>query len=248
MQRILTKEKLATFGIEVIVVVLGILIAFQVDEWREDRQRGRDLDAALIRLAEETDANLQRCELVMPVHAHHAQSVLTVVRVLNDGNLNDADVALFDAGLIRVGYVTGAPYSDSVAEEMIATGLLKDLDNAELRNLVADLPVWIAGARSWDLDSRGSLQAAIVAVTKAVDFRYQGNLQTPEETDGPATGFEDGIRVNYVLEELVANRTLNNVFIEAADTHLDMWRNHNEVCGKFEEIRSSLNEMSRHQT
>ena len=31
---ILTREKLATYGIEVIVVVFGILIAFQVDEWR----------------------------------------------------------------------------------------------------------------------------------------------------------------------------------------------------------------------
>jgi hypothetical protein len=56
---ILTREKLATYGIEVLVVVFGILIAFQVEEWREDRQRSRDLDAALIRLAEETAANLK---------------------------------------------------------------------------------------------------------------------------------------------------------------------------------------------
>jgi hypothetical protein len=59
---ILTREKLATFGIEVVVVVFGILIAFQVEELREDRQRSRDRDAALIRLAEETAANLQHCE------------------------------------------------------------------------------------------------------------------------------------------------------------------------------------------
>ena len=244
---ILTREKLATFGIEVIVVVLGILIAFQVDEWREDRQRSRDLDAALVRLAEETQGNLQRCEQVIPVLADHSQSMLAVVRTLNDGRLSDADIELFDAGLIRVGYVTGAPYSDSVAEEMIATGLLKDLENAALRNRIAELPVWIAGARSWDLDSRGSLQAAVAEVAKAVDFGHSGDFQAPDDNDGPATSFEQGISVNYVLEELVANRTLRNVFIEAADTHLDMWRNHKEACRKFEEIRSSLNEMGHHQ-
>jgi hypothetical protein len=215
---ILTKEKIATYGIEVLVVVFGILIAFQVEEWREDRQQSRDLDAALIRLAEETAANLKNCEKVIPVLADHAQSVLAVVRVLNDGHLSDADIELFDAGLIRVGYVTGAPYSETVAEEMIATGLLKNLANAELRNRVAELAVWIEGARSWE----------------------------PENGDGPATGFEDGISVNYVLEELVANRTLKNVFIEAADTHLDMWRNHRHVCRKFEEIQSSLTKMNRH--
>ena len=85
---ILTKEKLATYGIELLVVVFGILIAFQVEEWREDRQRSRDLDAALIRLAEETAANIQNCEKVIPVLADHAQSVLAVVRVLPDGHLD----------------------------------------------------------------------------------------------------------------------------------------------------------------
>ena len=243
---ILTREKVATYGIEVLVVVFGILIAFQVEEWREDRQRNRDLDAALIRLAEETAANLQNCEKVIPVLADHAQSVLAVVRILNDGHLSDADIELFDAGLIKVGYVTGTPYSETVAEEMIATGLLKNMRNAELRNRVAELAVWIEGARSWELDSRGSLQAAIAEVAKAVDFEYHGKLQVPEDSDGPATEFEDGISVNYLLEELVANRTLKNVFIEAADTHLDMWRNHRHVCQKFEEIQSSLTEMNRH--
>jgi hypothetical protein len=243
---ILTKEKVATYGIEVLVVVFGILIAFQVEEWREGRQQSRDLDAALIRLAEETAANLRNCEKVIPVLADHGQSVLTVVRVLNDGHLRDADIELFDAGLIRVGYVTGAPYSETVAEEMIATGLLKNLGNAELRNRVAELAVWIEGARSWELDSRGSLRAAIAEVAKAVDFEHHGNLPVSENGDGPATGFEDGISVNYVLEELVANRTLKNVFIEAADTHFDMRRNHRQVCGKFEEIQSSLTKMNRH--
>ena len=243
---ILTREKLATFGIEVLVVVFGILIAFQVDEWREDRQRSRDLDAALIRLAEETATNLQHCEKVLPVQADHAHSVLAVVRVLNGGRLSDANIESFDAGLTRVGYVTGTPYSKSVAEEMIATGLLKDLENAALRNRIAELPVWIEGARAWELDSRGSLRAAVAEVTKAVDFEHHGKLRVPEISDGPATGFEEGISVSYVLEDLVANRTLKNVFIEAADTHLDMWGNHRLACRKFEEIQSSLTEMNRH--
>lgn len=241
---ILTKEKLATYGIELLVVVFGILIAFQVDEWREDRQRSRDRDAALVRLADETAANLRACELVVPVNAEHAQGVLAVVRALNAGYLSDADRASFDAGLIRVGYVTGTPYSETVAEEMIATGLLKDLENAELRNRVAALPVFIEGARSWEYDPRGSLQAAVAEVAKAVDFEHHGELTSPDDSDGPATGFEEGISVDYVFEELVANRTLKNVFIEAADTHLDMWRNHRGICRRFEEIQSSLTDMN----
>jgi hypothetical protein len=237
---ILSKEKLATYGIEVLVVVIGILIAFQVDGWREDRQRNRDGNAALIRLAEETASNLRECELVLPISAKQAQSVLAVVRALNAGHLSDANKELFDAGLIRVGYVTGVPYSETVAAEMIATGLLKDLENAELRNRVATLPVFIEGARTWEYDPRGSLQAAVAAVANAVDFEYHGEMTSPDDSDGPATRFEEGISVDYVFEELVANRTLKNVFIEAADTHLDMWRNQKGICRRFEEIQASM--------
>jgi len=128
---------------------------------------------------------------------------------------------------------------------MIATGLLKELENAELRNRIAELPVWIEGARSWDVDN-GSLRAAVAEVANGVDFEYHGKMPVSAESNGPDTGFEDGVSVDYVLEELIANRTLKNVFIEAADTHLDMWRNHREVCRKFEEIQSSLTEMNRH--
>ena len=242
---ILTREKLATFGVEVVVVVLGILIAFQVEEWREGRQRAKDLDAALIRLAEETAANLRNCELVVPVNADHAQSVVTVVRALNAGLLSDADTELFGAGLIRVGYVTGAPYSETVAQEMIATGLLKDLENADLRRRIAEMPVWLEGVRAWETDSRGSLRAAVAEVANAVEFGYEGEVPGVTTEQGPDTRFEAGISVDYVFEDLVANRALKNVFIEAADTHLDMHRNHREVCRRFEETQSLLTEMNK---
>jgi hypothetical protein len=241
---ILNREKLATFGVEVVVVVFGILIAFQVEEWREDRQRGRELDAALIRLNEETEANLRACDRIVPILAHHARSAVAVVRALNDGHLGDANRESFDAGLIRVGYVTGVPYSETVAEEMIATGLLKELKNAELRSHIATLPARLDGARHWDIDPLGSLGAAVAEVANTVEFKYHGDLPEPKNIDAPDRSYEEGISVEYVFDELVANRTLKNVFIEAADTHLDMWRNHQDVCRKFREIQSSLAAMS----
>lgn len=241
---IMNRERLFTYGIELLVVVFGILIAFQVEEWREDRQRSRDLDAALVRLTEETIANLSVCENSVPRIADHARWVMAVVRALNDGHLNQANVESFESGLIRVGYIQGAPYSVTVAEEMIATGLLKDLKSAELRNRVAALPVWIEDTRTWGGDTRGSIKAAVVEVSKAVDFEYHGKLPVIEDIDIRDHGFEDGIGVVYDLEQLAANRTLKNVVIEAADSHLDMWLHHRVLCQRFDEIQSSLAEIN----
>jgi hypothetical protein len=238
-------EKLATYGIEVLVVVFGILIAFQVEEWREDRQRNRDLDAALIRLAEETASNLAVCERVVPRFAANAQWVLTVVQALNQGKLDEADIENFDTGLIRVGYIQGAPYSVTVAEEMIATGLLKDLDDDELRHRVAELPVWIEDARGWLDDTRGSLRMAVAEVVKVVEFGYHGQIPAFDNNEFEDIDFEEGISVKYEIDALVANPTLKNVLIEAADTHVDMWVHHRVLCTRFDEIQSSLAKIDR---
>ena len=50
-----TKEKIALFLAEIVVVVVGILIAFQVEEWRDRLAERREVDAALTRLMEETE-------------------------------------------------------------------------------------------------------------------------------------------------------------------------------------------------
>ena len=56
---LLSKKDLVKYFAEMLVVVFGILIAFQVDEWRQDVREQREIDAALVRLKEETASNLR---------------------------------------------------------------------------------------------------------------------------------------------------------------------------------------------
>ena len=56
------KKQMSLLAAEFVVVVLGILIAFQVEEWREGRQEAEEIRASLLRLAEETTANIALCE------------------------------------------------------------------------------------------------------------------------------------------------------------------------------------------
>jgi hypothetical protein len=237
---IFTRDKLMTYAIEVVVVVIGILIAFQVEEWRDDRQLSRDRDAALTRLGEETAANLGICQRVVPRFADNARWVMALVKSLNDGVLAEADVASFEAGLIRVGYIQGSPYSVTVAEEMIATGLLKELDDANLRDRIGEMPVWVEDARAWHYDTRGSLRMAVAEVASAVTFGYQDQWPALDNEEFVEPNFEEGISVDYVFDDLVANNTLKNLLLEAADTHVDMWVHHRVLCERFGELKTSL--------
>ena len=81
---------------------------------------------------------------------------------------------------------------------------------------------------------------AVIEVAKAVEFEYQGQWPEFETMDVNDLDFEAGIAVKYDFEALLGNAVLKNVLLEAADTHLDMWVHQTVLCGRLEDIRSSL--------
>ena len=176
----------------------------------------------------------------MPRFADNARWVMALVKSLNDASLEEADIEAFEAGLIRVGYIQGSPYSVTVAEEMIATGLLKELDDADLRDRIGEMPVWVEDARAWHYDTRGSLRMAVAEVAAAVKFGYRGQWPVLDDEEFVEPDFEAGITVDYDFDELVANTTLKNLLLEAADTHVDMWTHHRVLCERFGELKASL--------
>ena len=58
---LLSRQDFVKYLAEILVVVLGILIAFQVEGWRERRQLETDLELAIDRLADETQQNIVSC-------------------------------------------------------------------------------------------------------------------------------------------------------------------------------------------
>jgi hypothetical protein len=82
---LLSSKDWTGYLVELIVVVPGILIAFQVDEWRDDLQIESNTRAALIRLRDETHANLKNCEDFVPRTSRLARNVQTVLKSLQIG-------------------------------------------------------------------------------------------------------------------------------------------------------------------
>ena len=84
MKSLLSRSRTILF--EILVIVIGILLAFQVEEWRENRAEQRDLQAALERLAQETDRNLDLCKYVLPRTRNNAEAMAVVWRSLHSGS------------------------------------------------------------------------------------------------------------------------------------------------------------------
>ena len=94
----LSRQKLNLFVVEIIVVVVGILIAFQIDGWRENRQVQQDLESAMIRVARETDANIWWCTRAERWQTDDANAVQHVLMSLIAGQILDDNVEKFDRG------------------------------------------------------------------------------------------------------------------------------------------------------
>lgn len=124
--------------VEVLVVVFGVFIGLQVDNWNEARKDRVKESAYLARLDAEMDVILERLEAGVNVarESSEAASMLLAVRNIHRG---DAQATLPDSEeinkalrLLRAGRVPAG--SPAAFKEMVASGELTILRSAELRN------------------------------------------------------------------------------------------------------------------
>lgn len=238
---LLTRKDWTGYLVELVVVVLGILIAFQVEEWREQLGEQRELRAALLRLKEETKANLTICETALPLAAQVASSAHVVVKSLSSGRLADGDIDQFEAGLVMMGFNPRPPFVSTVADEMISTGLLKKLENEQLRTSIAALPANILGLR--DVSGRGAeFEVTMGELSRSVEFDYTGPADL-DELYGVGI-FERGLSVRYDFDSLSRNKYLKNLLIDATDTHTDRYARVRYFCESLAQVDDLLSNIS----
>jgi hypothetical protein len=234
------KRQLRSYLAEFTVIVVGILLAFQVEEWREERAEQRDVAAAIKRLMEETEENIQRCELFSKSLKINAQSVQHVYRSLIAGEIIDGDSLTFEHGLTHFDVVPDVRMLTSVANEMISTGLLKELDDSVLRGSIARIPALDGEQRDMLPYWRTSIIDLHSKITGLVDYYYDGELPPLDRSDPYNELIASRMRVNYDFQELSSNRLIRNRFFDAVDVHADLWFGFQHRCEVVVEIRNRL--------
>ena len=238
---LLSRKDLVKYFAEMMVVVLGILIAFQVDEWREGLQIDRDLQAALVRLKEESQTNLRHCEIVVPIGERLARSLQLVLKSIQLGRLRDADIGEFEYGLTHIGWLPGRPFLTTVAEEMIATGLLKELNNVGLQTDIASTLIQTELRSEIIAIQSRFLQSIVDELARTVEYSYGGETELNELRQPMTMGlFEDGIEVAYDFASLANNRYLRNLLFETTDGYIDMYQTNYAICARFKKIVDQL--------
>lgn len=123
-------------GVELIVVVVGIFLAFQVDRWYESGQKLEDVRANLIALSEDF---AESRELLDASIARHKQSTDSAIRITSISAEEAATITHEDFyTLIRhVNVPLGFSPVRRTYDAMIATGEIEIIPDAELKRELA---------------------------------------------------------------------------------------------------------------
>ena len=124
--------------IELVVVTLGVLLAFQIDQFGERRSQAKDERQFLGRLYSEYQRGIAELHGVIRQHDKSMGEIRAVMAARNDADLLRRYAAIDSFGCDMVRHPS-APFNDSAYEDLVSSGRLNLISDprvrAEVRNL-----------------------------------------------------------------------------------------------------------------
>jgi len=109
-------------GIEALSIVLAVLLALGVDEWREERSQQQQAKAALIHVQVELNSNRELLELI---HANNTETI----RVMNQSQDSGEEV--------ERNFIPGHQLRETAWETLLSTGISNYVDYQTILELSA---------------------------------------------------------------------------------------------------------------
>ena len=125
---------------EVFLVMLGILLALQVDNWNEERKEKKLEKEILVNLQNEIQANLHTVERI----TKGKKQVLSAAKIILNytGKHSTWNSTMDFDSLLAITLFSGYKYSpeNGIMEDLINSGKISLLENDSLRFLITSLP------------------------------------------------------------------------------------------------------------
>ncbi|MDH3322747.1 MAG: DUF6090 family protein [Flavobacteriaceae bacterium] len=139
------------FG-EIILVVLGILIALQINSWNEQRKLHSEEQYLLKELLAEFNMNLKKVQRDVFLNTKNQNAAIEILKMIQDQSLTNNEKKL-DSLFVSVFSYGSFNAATGTLDEIISTGKLKVIRDNYLRNLLTQWPGWIENQQE-DIDIR----------------------------------------------------------------------------------------------
>lgn len=117
---------------EIILVVIGILIALQVNNWNVDRKNDIQMQKVLLQLKEDYQDNLRQLEEKMQMRSTSIQAAMASLEIIDNKELINRDSLI-----VHLEKMIVDPTFDPIGNDLIATGNIRIIKSDTLKRLLS---------------------------------------------------------------------------------------------------------------
>lgn len=193
-------------GIEAVTIIVSILLAFAVEEWREER-RDRDLEREyLTRLAEDLDANVAEADIQGRAHARQVANARAVYPLVSRGDPTDLGNAIIVAASYNASPSAIASWVDDTFEELKSTGRLSLIRSTDIRQTLLAYYRFLE-TQDWAYELMSTTYRDAVRARMDPDLQLRIRAQCASREVGCRVDMDDH-EVEEYLDWLTANQEL----------------------------------------
>jgi len=214
---------------EIVLVVIGILIALQINNWNENRKTINTQEKYLILLKKETDANRDELNRVFT----RVDSTFKAQKYLISNLMTLSEIELDSVLQLAIGPQTRINFENSVLSELKTTGQLKNITNDELRKYLVGIEPYLIAAKEQE-------DRVIYQCDRARDvIANNGNMAS--------IVYSAGVDINKSFNQEASNLSLKNnskfkniLAVYLAETEVSMTRDYIKLEKHLNEINAMI--------
>jgi hypothetical protein len=217
-QKLLSENKISKYLLyaigEIVLVVIGILIALQINNWNEQKKIQNDSVEFMGRLLVEIKINIQQTENEIQQEADQVNSTKKVLDMFHQKQ-QDLNARTFDSLIALILPANNIEFNSATFTEGINTGKIGAIKSNELRTALYDFVAILEETRHQEsLDSQDNLEVFSYYMYKKFNFKnmdnefgaYKGQLgKTKFKSFNSLTVFDD-----MEFENIMDNRFYSN--------------------------------------
>nr|WP_321222560.1 DUF6090 family protein [uncultured Psychroserpens sp.] len=200
---------------EIFLVVIGILIALQINNWNENRKNGIKEQLVLIQLKEDYLSNLSQLE----------EKMLTRTNVINSGfqilkAFDEPKNAVFDSIIKDIAQIGNDPTFDPVENDLINSGNLRLIKDGKLKRILSNWSSDVVALREieivWSDIANHRLEEAIMDLGLGRDIvnSFMNDLNHNWLLDKSQQDYKKEIgksQLSSPIEEILSNKNLESM-------------------------------------
>lgn len=215
----LRKQEWTAIALDFLIVVLGVFLGLQVNNWNEARAASRQEAVLIAQLAGDLRSMRDSFVFADTIAQRTHDGWVAIFRALESCRPIEADPALVQYALARYQRTSVVNVQRTAYDEMTSLGMFSRWSNRELKDDVARLYALIEADNQGGLGGRADQLAAGRIMWRSIAFSFASD--SVESIDRDAGEFDSWVRAEFDPLEHCENLELRGAVWEMVDLNRD---------------------------